>query len=187
MKQAALLTGALCLCAAIGAGAADSAPPAPDHFDSKFVQTRSLPGFSTPLVSHGVMRFDKQHGFYWEITDPYHYVFQMNGAAAQETLPDGSVRHLDPQQAPWLAAVQHIIVNALSGDRSDLERYFTVTVTPLPKGERVDLAPKQGPMEEAITSIRVTESAPGHPEEIEIRETSGDRMDIRFSAAAATP
>lgn len=184
MKHAPTLAAALCLCVTIGA--TGTAPPAPDHFDSKFVQTRNLPGFSTPLVSHGVMRFDKQHGFYWEITDPYRYVFQMNGAVAQETLPDGSTRHLDPQQTPWLAAVQHIIINALSGDRSDLERYFTVTVTPLPKGERVSLAPKPGPMAEAITSIEVTESAPGHPEDIEIRETSGDHMDIRFSAAAAT-
>jgi hypothetical protein len=187
MKHAPLLTAALCLCAATGARAADAVPATPDHFDSKFVQTRSLPGFSAPLVSHGVMRFDKQHGFYWEITQPYHYIFTMNGAAAQETLPDGSVRHLDPQQTPWLAAVQHIIVNALSGDHSDLERYFTVTITPLPKGERVSLAPKQGPMAEAITSIEVTESAPGHPEDIEIKETSGDHMDIRFSAAAPTP
>lgn len=187
MKHASLLAGALCLYASAGAGAADALPAAPDHFDSKFVQTRSLPGFSTPLVSHGVMRFDKQHGFYWEITDPYHYIFQMNGAVAQETLPDGSTRHLDPQQTPWLAAVQHIIVSALSGDRSDLERYFAVTVTPLAKGERVSLAPKPGALAEAITSIQVTESAPGHPEDIEIKETSGDHMDVRFSAAASTP
>ena len=70
MKHAPLLTAALCLCAATGARAADAVPATPDHFDSKFVQTRSLPGFSAPLVSHGVMRFDKQHGFYWEITQP---------------------------------------------------------------------------------------------------------------------
>ncbi len=187
MKHAAILAGALWLSASSVTMAADSTPAPIDHFDSKFVQTRSLPGFSAPLVNHGIMRFDKQHGFYWEITDPYHYVFQMNGAAAQETLPDGSTRHLDPQQTPWLAAVQHIIVSALSGDRSDLLRYFTVTITPLTKGERVNLTPKQGPMAEAIVSILVTESAPGHPEDIEIKETSGDSMDIRFIPAASAP
>lgn len=187
MKHAAALIAVLWLGAPSGVRAADPTPPTIDHFDSKFVQTRSLPGFSTPLVSHGIMRFDKQHGFYWEITDPYHYVFQMNGAAAQETLPDGSTRHLDPQQTPWLAAVQHIIVSALSGDRSDLLRYFTVTVTPLAQGERVNLVPKPGPMAEAISAIQVTESAPGHPGDIEIKETSGDRMDIRFSPPASAP
>lgn len=177
----------LLLTAVLGLWAAPAAADPPDtitRFDSKFVQTRSLPGFSAPLTSHGVMRFDKQHGFHWEITDPYHYVFEMNGAGASETLPDGSVRQLDPAETPWLAAVQHIIVNALSGDRSDLQRYFQVVVTPLPQGERVDLTPRQGPMSEAIVDIRVTESAPGHPQLIEIKETSGDHMDIRFIPSA---
>ena len=179
MKYALLL--ALCLCAP-AAFAADAAQPLA-QFDSKFVQTRSLPGFSAPLTSHGTMRFDKEHGFRWEVTDPYHYVFEMNGAKATETLPDGSSRQLDPAQTPWLAAVQHIIVNALSGDRSDLQRYFQVVVVPLTQGERVELTPKPGPMSEAIAGIQVTESAPGHPELIEIKETSGDHMDIRFIAS----
>ena len=158
-------------------------PPPPAQFDSRFVQTRNLPGFSAPLTSHGVMRFDKEHGFRWEITDPYHYVFEMNGAGASETLPDGSSRQLDPAQTPWLAAVQHIIVNALSGDRADLQRYFQVAVVPLAQGERVELTPRPGPMSAAIVSIQVTESAPGHPELIEIKEASGDHMDIRFIAS----
>ena len=180
MKRA-LLPLALWCCAS-AAWAAD-VTPAPAQFDSRFVQTRSLPGFSAPLTSHGVMRFDKEHGFRWEITDPYHYVFEMNGAGATETLPDGSHRQLDPAQTPWLAAVQHIIVNALSGDRSDLQHYFQVAIVPLTQGERVELTPKPGPMSEAIAGIRVTESAPGHPELIEIEETSGDHMDIRFIAS----
>ncbi len=181
MKHALL---PLALWSWVASAVAADLPAAPAQFDSRFVQTRSLPGFSAPLTSHGVMRFDKQHGFYWEITDPYHYVFQMGGTGASETLPDGSVRQLDPAETPWLAAVQHIIVSALSGDRSDLQRYFQVAVTPLAKGERVELTPKQGAMSEAIVSIRVTESAPGNPQLIEIKETSGDQMDIRFVRSA---
>ena len=173
-----MLTVLLLGCAA-RSWTADLAPPG---FDSKFVETRKLPGFSTPLVSHGVMRFDPTHGFHWEITDPYHYVFDMNGAAASETLPDGITRKLDPGATPWLAAVRHIIVTSLSGDRAGLTRYFDVSIVPLPKGERVDLKPKPGPMAEAILTIQVTESAPGHPLDIAIDETSGDRMDIRFTS-----
>lgn len=182
MKHLPLLLGMLSLAPAVQA--VTPAPAAITRFDSKFVQTRSLAGFSKPLVSHGVIRFDQAHGFYWEITDPYHYVFQMKGEEAVQTLPDGSVKHLKAADTPWLAAVQHIVVDALSGDRAELERYFTLTVTPLAHGERVDLKPKSGAMQEAIVSIAVTESAPGHPEKIAIRETSGDSMDISFSPAA---
>lgn len=181
-KSAAWLTGWLLLCvASISLAANDKLPATTNSVDSTFVQTRTLPGFSTPLVSHGIMRFDQAHGFHWEITSPYHYVFEMNGKQAQEQLPDGSVRHLNPDQTPWLAAVEHIFISALAGNNSDLQRYFEVTVTPLGKGRRVMLIPKPGPMADAIVSIQVTESAPGHPQQLDIKETSGGRMDIRFS------
>jgi Outer membrane lipoprotein carrier protein LolA len=183
MRSLRLLTALLLLGAVSAAYAADIKPAAAPSVDSTFVQTRTLPGFSTPLVSHGIMRFDQRHGFHWEITSPYHYVFEMNGNQAQEQLPDGSVRHLNPDQTPWLAAVEHIFISALSGDNSDLQRYFTVSVTPQGKGRRVLLTPKPGPMADAIVKIEVTESSPGHPERLVIKETSGGRMDIRFSPA----
>lgn len=167
------------------AAAHAAAPPPRAGFDARFVQTRSLPGFSTPLVSHGILRFDAAHGFHWEITAPYHYVFEMRDGRAQEQLPDGSTRTLDPDQTPWLAAVQHIFVSALAGRRDDLERYFTLAITPLAHGQRIRLTPKAGPIAQAIASIEVTESAPGHPERLLINETSGGRMEIRFTPAAA--
>jgi hypothetical protein len=184
MKSSRLLIGLLLLGAISASHAADTKPAAAPSVDSTFVQTRTLPGFSTPLISHGIMRFDPTHGFHWEITSPYHYIFEMNGKQAQEQLPDGSVRQLDPDQTPWLAAVEHIFISALSGNTGDLQRYFTVKVTPQGRGRHVDLTPKPGPMANAIVSIEVTESAPGHPQALVIKETSGGRMDIRFSPAA---
>ncbi|HET7651066.1 MAG TPA: outer membrane lipoprotein carrier protein LolA [Gammaproteobacteria bacterium] len=187
MKLARLLTGPLLVCVASTAFAASSESDALPGVDVSFVQTRTLPGFSAPLVSHGIMRFDQKRGFHWEITAPYHYVFEMNGRQAREQLPDGSVRHLNPDQTPWLAAVEHIFISALAGNTSDLQRYFQINVTPLNKGRRVLLMPKPGPMAEAIVSIQVTESAPGHPQQLGIKETSGGRMDIRFTPVRSRP
>jgi hypothetical protein len=186
MKSIRNVTGLLLLCMVTGAFAANDKVAAATSIDSTFVQTRTLPGFSTPLISHGVMRFDPAHGFHWEITAPYHYVFEMNGKQAQEQLPDGSVRQLDPDQTPWLAAVEHIFISALAGNTSDLQRYFELAVTPVGKGRQVMLTPKPGPMASAIVSIQVTESAPGHPQRLVIKETSGGRMDIRFSPVSKT-
>ncbi|MGH8400357.1 MAG: outer membrane lipoprotein carrier protein LolA [Gammaproteobacteria bacterium] len=185
MNLTRISSAILLLCVAAAAFAADKPPVATTGFDASFVQTRTLPGFSAPLVSHGNMRFDQVHGFHWEITAPYHYVFEMNGKQAQEQLPDGSVRQLDPDQTPWLAAVEHIFISALAGDDTDLQRYFNVAATPLAKGRRVLLTPRPGPMADAIISIEVTESAPGHPERLVIKETSGGRMEIRFNSKSA--
>lgn len=183
MIRRALIILAVSLFAPGLARAADSAPV--KTFDSTFVQTRTLPGFKTPLVSHGVLRFDAAHGFHWEITSPYHYVFEMHDGQAHEELPDGTTRTLDPNQTPWLAAVQHIFVSALSGNRADLKHYFDISIEPLKKGRRITLVPKPGPMARAIVRITVTETAPGEPRRLEIEETSGAHMEIRFGSGTA--
>ena len=179
-----LVLGLALFCGALQA-AGPSAPPG--RFDAAFVETRSIPGFTAPLVSHGRLQFDPAQGMRWEILQPYHYVFEMDGKQAHEELPDGTRRDLDPADTPWLAAVEHIFVSALSGDRSELESYFTVTSTPKAKGESVGLTPKPGPIANAISRIQVTESAPGRPEHLEIFEVSGGHMDIRFTPATTAP
>lgn len=155
--------------------------PSATGFAASFVETRTLPGFTQALVSHGLMRFSRTGGFHWEITQPYHYVFEMRDGQAHEVLPDGTQRTLKPEQTPWLNAVQHIFVSALSGDRAQLARYFTVQATDVAHGRQVVLVPKSGAMAKVIRRIEVTESAPGHPRHLVIEEASGGRMDIRFT------
>lgn len=164
-----------------------AATPTADGFAASFVQTRTLPGFEQPLVSHGQMRFSQKQGFHWEITQPYHYVFEMRDGQAHEELPDGSRRVLKPDQTPWLQAVQRIFISALSGDRTQLARYFNVQTQTLPddQGRHVTLTPKSGAMAKVIKRIEVTESAPGHPQHLVIEEASGGRMDIRFTPVHA--
>lgn len=167
------------------ASLASGAPAASHGFAASFVQTRTLPGFDAPLVSHGMLRFSADGGFRWEVTAPYHYVFEMHGGVAREVLPDGTHRVLDAAQTPWLEAVQHIFVSALSGDRAELERYFDVRVQALVQGRQVTLTPKPGAMARVIRRIEVTELAPGQPQHLVIDEESGGRMDVRFTPLPA--
>jgi len=178
-----VLTSIVCLCIATAVSA--EAPPA--GFAASFVQTRTVPNFDTPIISRGNMRYDKMQGFHWEITAPYHYLFEMNGKQAHEELPDGTKRDLDPDQTPWLAAVEHIFISALSGDRAELLAYFSVVSTPAADGTHLTLTPKPGAIASAISRIEVEESAPGQPRHLQIFETSGGHMDIRFSPLAAKP
>lgn len=161
-------------------------PPAPSNFAATFVETRTLPGFKQPLTSHGVLRFSRDGGFHWEITKPYHYVFEMHDGKASEVLPDGTRRVLKPGQTPWLKAVQRIFVGALSGNRAQLTHYFHVQVKPLAHGRHVTLTPKPGAMAKVIKRIEVTESAPGQPQRLSIDEASGGHMSIRFTPIDAS-
>lgn len=183
MKPARYLIAIILLCLAGLATTATTATAAdvPQGFAAPFVQTRTLPGFDDPLVSHGEMRFSADGGFHWQIDKPYHYVFDMQGDEAHEELPDGTRRTLKPDQTPWLKAVQRMFVGALSGDEAQLARYFEVEITPLADGRRMSLVPKPGAMAKVVKRIQVTESAPGQPRHMVIDEVSGAHMDIRFS------
>ncbi|MGA9852066.1 MAG: outer membrane lipoprotein carrier protein LolA [Gammaproteobacteria bacterium] len=150
----------------------------PKSFSAKFIETRTLPGFDQPLVSHGQLNFSRGTGVIWEVTSPYHYVFKMDPSGVEEQMPDGSVRHMDPRQEPWLGAVRQIFTSALSGDTSGLERYFDVQVTVLKDSRRIELDPKPGPVAKAIKHISVVEA--GTPQSLRIDEASGGRIEIRF-------
>ncbi|MGH8379231.1 MAG: LolA family protein, partial [Gammaproteobacteria bacterium] len=152
-------------------------------FTAKFIETRTLPGFNQPLVSHGLVTFNRARGVTWEGTSPYHYVFKMSPTGVEEQMPDGSVRHLDEQQAPWLGVVRQVFGGALAGDTSELERYFDVQVTKLKDGRRIELAPKPGAMSQVIKHISVVEA--GTPQFLRIDEVSGGRIEIRFLDARA--
>lgn len=165
-------------CLAVTATATD----APQDFAAPFVQTRTLPGFDQPLVSHGEMRFSADGGFHWQIDKPYHYVFDMLGDEAHEELPDGTRRTLKSDQTPWLKAVQRMFVGALSGDQAQLARYFEVDIKALKDGRTMTLVPKPGAMAKVVKRIEVTETTPGHPSRMVIDEVSGAHMDIRFMA-----
>ncbi len=167
-----------CLCPVAFAAAP---APAATAFAAHFMQTRTLPDFDKPLVSHGRMRFSATQGFHWEIDKPYHYVFEMRDGQASEQLPDGTRRELKPDQTPWLKAVERLFVGALSGDQARLERYFSVDAQPLDDGRQVTLVPKPGAMDKVIRRIQVTETRPGHPRRLVIDEVSGARMDVRFT------
>ncbi len=160
------------------------AVPATDGFAADFVQTRTLPGFDEPIISHGHLSFDQASGFRWEITRPYHYLFQMQDGVARETLPDGSQRTLDAADTPWLKVVQQVFVAGLSGDGEELTRYFNVEITPLENGSRVTMVPRSKAMAEAIRRITVIENAAGQPEELALDEASGGHMTIRFMPAS---
>ena len=182
MRAKAILFSVLALACVTGhAAAADM----PQSFAAKFVQTRTLPGFDKPLVSHGEMRFSADGVFHWQIDKPYHYVFEMRGDTAREELPDGTRRTLKPDQTPWLKAVQRMFVGALSGDQARLKRYFEVTIRPLDDGRHVTLVPRPGAMAKVVQRIEVTETAPGQPRHMVLEEVSGAHMDIRFTPDSA--
>lgn len=181
MKSSRSLSILLALLPALMTGTPVVAAQAPDAFAAHFVQTRTLPGFEQPLVSHGEMRFSAAEGFHWQIDKPYRYVFDMREGEASEELPDGTRRTLEPDQTPWLKAVERMFVGALSGDQARLERYFNVTIEPLEHGRHVSLEPRPGALAQVITRIEVTETAPGHPQRLEIDEVSGAHMDVRFT------
>jgi len=162
-------------------------PPSPVSFRAHFTESRTLPGFTQPLVSSGQVAFSRTAGISWEVTAPYHYLLKMTSSGAEEQMPDGTIRRLNTRQDPWLGIVQHIFIGTLTGDLSSLEHYFTIRTTWI-KGKRlVVLTPKAGPLNKAIQSIHVTQGRLPVPQYLHIDETSGGLIVIRFFDIHLTP
>ncbi|MGD8689000.1 MAG: outer membrane lipoprotein carrier protein LolA [Gammaproteobacteria bacterium] len=175
MNKRFILVILLTLCVPAGSIAA-----APADFSADFVQTRSLPGFDVPLVSHGRVHFDREGTLQWTVTRPYHYTFEMAGEQIHETLPDGSQRSLAAEKTPWLATVQHVFRAALTGDRTTLSDYFRIHEA----GNKLVLDPLADSLKGHITRITVVD--PDLPQRITIDEAGGGSIDIRFEHVRKT-
>lgn len=153
----------------------------PGSFHAEFTQTRQLPGFDQPLVSHGNVDFQRNGPLHWTVEQPYHYEFIMADGGAREILPDGTQRKLDPDKAPWLAVIQRVFRAALSGDRATLTQYFSIHQA----DGRVRLTPLAAPLNKQIAHIDVVGEA--LPQRITISEQGGGQIDIRFAHVTPTP
>lgn len=169
MKHLLVFLAVIFVCASLDVHAG-----VPRIFSADFTQTRSLPGFDAPLVSHGRMRFDRDGTLHWTVNEPYHYEFIMHNGTAHEVLPDGSERDLDTAEAPWLAIIQRVLHAALTEDLNTLSAYFRIKRVP----GRLVLTPLASALKSHIDRIEVVQNAA--PEQITIAEHDGGKVEIRF-------
>ena len=130
-----------------------------------FVQEKSLPSLTRPVVSTGRMVLSREQGLLWQVEQPVKLtvVYSTTGAAS-----GGAVE----------AEMGRLVRAILAGDLRELRTSFTLE----PQGElerwTIRLVPRAG---ELAQYLRIIELAGGaHLESIGIDETSGERLRVRM-------
>lgn len=149
----------------------------------KFVQEKHLRGLPKPLLSEGRFVLARARGLLWLMETPVKQDYRIVPNGIEQRTPDGwkAIR----QQA-GLAQQSRLFTAVLQGDRTALERDFTISLGKPATGWQLDLAPKSELLKQIFTRITITGAQ--YVERIEMNETQGDRTVVRMmSNSAAQP
>ena len=141
----------------------------------KFVQEKHLRGLPKPLLSEGRFVLARARGLLWLMDTPVKQDYRIVPTGIEQRTPDGwkAIR----QQA-GLAQQSRLFTAVLQGDRTALERDFTLSLGTPATGWQLDLAPKSAMLKQIFTRITITGAQ--HVERIEMSETQGDRTVVRM-------
>jgi len=151
---------------------------------ANFTQSRHMAALKNPLTLSGNMAFSRQEGLIWQIAKPYNITYAMTATNVTEILPDGSKRERSARDVPGVGVVGGLLRSMISGDKSLLTQYFTVSAQGSPEAWTLQLFPKTGPMQKAIHHV---ELAGGEQmEHVMLQDADGGSTLIRFSAIDIT-
>jgi len=186
----ASLVGLALLCASVAAAAADVAGlqagvqqrlDAAPVIQGDFEQTRTLKGFSHPLVSRGDFLLARRQGVVWQTRQPFASTLVVTRERLVAQRADGSVAtQMDAAREPALRIVNELMFSLLGGDLASLGRRFAVDGELLgAQGWRLSLTPTDAVLAGQFTSIALEGGA--HVDQVRIAERNGEVTQIRFA------
>lgn len=146
-----------------------------------FVQEKHLRGLPKPLVSEGRFVLERARGLLWLMDTPVKQDYRIVPAGIEQRTPEG---WKPIRQQAGLAQQSRLFSAVLQGDRTALDRDFTLTLGTPDKGWQLDLVPKSPLLKQIFTDIRITGAQ--YVERIEMNETQGDRTVVRMLGSSAS-
>ncbi|QEI07634.1 outer membrane lipoprotein carrier protein LolA [Pigmentiphaga aceris] len=141
----------------------------------KFVQEKHLRGLPKPLLSQGRFVLERAHGMLWLMETPVKQDYRIVPAGIEQRTPEG---WKPIRQQAGMAQQSRLFTAVLQGDRSALERDFSLTLSTPASGWQLDLVPKSALLKQIFTSIKITGTK--YVERIEMSETQGDSTVVRM-------
>ena len=151
-----------------------------------FVQTRRLAGMDMAVEITGSMVFEHGGRLRWQVDAPVRSVTIID--REKLTHYDGETKKLSvirQETFPWLGILRDSLDDWLSGDKSRLTRRFQVS-TPRPRIVR--LVPRDEAQKKLFRSVELEFAEKGELiTVIRIEESTGDKLEIRFSHLRRDP
>ncbi|GLS27430.1 outer-membrane lipoprotein carrier protein [Marinibactrum halimedae] len=148
-----------------------------EFIQGRFQQEKHLKGFSFPIQTEGTFAYLKEKGVLWQAQKPF---VRSVTYLADQTLtwkPDGT---LESAQKPDMMErrISEIIMALLSGNRSILEKQFTIEETKQENQWQLILQPSQIVVKKVLSEIHL--SGRDFVQHIKVVSASGDQTIIKF-------
>ena len=161
------------------------ARPAPAT--TPFVEVRFSGLLATPLVVSGELQYRSADILGRRIDHPYHEQMEISGGNVTVTRESEAPRHFSLKRVPELRGMLSAFGAILGGDRSALERYFTLGLTSEDDSWTLVLTPRDDRARKRLREVVITGRA-DTPRCLTLTETDGDSsvMLLADTAAAGT-
>lgn len=143
---AAFFLTALCLAAGASAatpGAAAVSVKPGEVLRGNFVQLRIMQGFDKPLRSEGHFTVAPPDGLIWEVAKPFSIVTVITAKGLVQHSGGAETVNFSADKMPFVAQLFDMISSVLTGDRSALEKKFSVEQSGTPESWRIKLVPRK--------------------------------------------
>ncbi|SPB17729.1 signal peptide protein [Caballeronia novacaledonica] len=151
---------------------------------AQFTQTQTLSAMKQPLVSTGMLTFQRERGVIWRVDTPYAATYVITDAGVAEVDANGKrIRTKSAQGVRGVAQVSKMMRAMLGGDLSALYSQFDVDAHGSPSDWALDLKPNQPQLAQAIKGLHMTGGA--FLRSLRIDLASGDVTRIEFTKSEA--
>ncbi|SAK58287.1 signal peptide protein [Caballeronia catudaia] len=151
---------------------------------ARFTQTQTLSAMKQPLVSTGMLVFQRDRGVIWRVDTPYAATYVITDAGVAEVDANGRrVRTKSAQGVRGVAQVSKMMRAMLGGDLSALYSQFDVDARGSASDWTLDLKPNQPQLAQAMAGLHMTGGA--FLKSLRIDLASGDVTRIEFTKSEA--
>ena len=152
----------------------------PSVLCGRFDQTKHLTGMKKPLASSGRFCVVAGKGVLWRTLQPFPNTLRLTRDEIVHFQGDRVAMRLDAKQEPTVRMINSVLFSLLAGDLTQLETLFEVDGSADATSWHVALKAREPAVARAIGAI--TLDGGNHVSNIAVREVSGDRTNIVFSA-----
>ncbi|MBV5323824.1 MAG: outer membrane lipoprotein carrier protein LolA [Rhodospirillaceae bacterium] len=146
----------------------------------RFVQERTLEGFSAPLRSEGSFVLAPGVGLIWRAETPFAVTTLMTRQGLAQQSDGATTLDLPASRAPFMATLYDMLGGALAGDWQGLERDFTVVKTEAGGKWMLVLTPRKGADTGGMPFAQINVTGAEFVERVEIAKVGGDRDVLKF-------
>jgi outer membrane lipoprotein-sorting protein len=149
-----------------------------------FVERKYIAMLDKPVESSGELSFFAPDRLEKRTLKPKPETVQLDGNKLTLVRSDGRSMQVSLSDRPEVSAFVESIRATLSGDRTALERYYTVTLDGTAARWQLSLAPLQPRMRKVINQVRIA-GAQAQVKTIEFEQADGDRSEMIITSTSA--